>query len=62
MSVLGQVLFDFFINDLCNVISHSNGLLFADDLKYIMLFNHLVVVYSYSPILIVYMPGAWLVL
>jgi hypothetical protein len=32
-SVLGPLLFNSFINDLCNVISHSSCLLFADDLK-----------------------------
>jgi hypothetical protein len=32
-SVLGALLFNIFINDLCDVINHSNCLLFADDLK-----------------------------
>jgi hypothetical protein len=32
-SVLGHLLFIIFINDLCDVINHSNCLLFADDLK-----------------------------
>jgi hypothetical protein len=32
-SVLGPLLLNIFINDLCDVIIHSNCLLFADDLK-----------------------------
>jgi hypothetical protein len=31
--VLGPLLLNIFINDLCEVINHSNCLLFADDLK-----------------------------
>jgi hypothetical protein len=32
-SVLGPLLFNIFINDLCTAIEYSNFLLFADDLK-----------------------------
>jgi hypothetical protein len=32
-SVLGPFVFNIFINDLCDVINHFNGLIFADDLK-----------------------------
>jgi hypothetical protein len=32
-SVLGPLLFNIFINDLCDVMNHSNYLLFVDDLK-----------------------------
>jgi hypothetical protein len=32
-SVLGPLLFNIFINDLCDVSNHSNCILFADDLK-----------------------------
>jgi hypothetical protein len=32
-SVLGPLLWNIFINDLCDVINHSNCLLYADDLK-----------------------------
>jgi hypothetical protein len=31
--VLGPLLFNIFINDLCNVINYSRYLLFADDIK-----------------------------
>jgi hypothetical protein len=33
VSLLGPLLFKIFINDLCDVINHSNYLRFADDLK-----------------------------
>jgi hypothetical protein len=32
-SVLGPVLFNIFMNDLCDVINYSRCLLFADDIK-----------------------------
>jgi hypothetical protein len=32
-SVLGPLLFNVFIDDLCNSITHCNSLFFADDLK-----------------------------
>jgi hypothetical protein len=33
MSVLGPLLFNIFVNDLCDVVNHSSSLLFAADLK-----------------------------
>jgi hypothetical protein len=32
-SALGPFLFNIFINDVCDVINHSNRLIFADDFK-----------------------------
>jgi hypothetical protein len=52
VSVLEPLLFNIFIHDLCDVINHSNYLLFADDPKSVGLLIHLLIVCCYSHVLI----------
>jgi hypothetical protein len=56
-SVSGLLLVNIFINDLCEVINHSNCLFLLMTLKSIELLIYPVIVYFYSQILIVFTNG-----
>jgi hypothetical protein len=59
-SVLGPLLFDVFINDLCDAINYFKYPFYADDTKICHAINPLKIVVHYSLIMILYKVGALL--